>query len=276
MSDPTQTVEQLFGCVATQFGIATGEAIQSAITELLGMPNVDIQALSAAVEQIQSLLDADQGTEGFQLGQNIVTSLTDLTSRVSALENDTVVAQLQSMVNALGTDIANETNRAQAAEAGLQSQIDTLSSALASLQSEVSTLPASECDCAALQAQITANATALTNLQASDAAFAVQIAAIQASIDTLSGQVAAASAAAAAATSAAAIAATAATAAQTSVDTLTGVVSALDARESAAGVAADARLTSLESFKAEVLAVDCSSLRTLFTNGVELGRIGGY
>lgn len=272
----SQTVEELFGCVATQFGIATGEAIQTAINELIAMPNVDISALTAAVAQIQGLLDADEGTEGFQLGQNIVTALTDLTSRVTALENDTVVAQLQSMVNSLGTDLANETNRAQAAEANLQGQIDALTSDLAALEATVASLPTSSCDCAALQAQITANATAVTNLQAADAATAVQITALQDSIAALTLQVTAAAAAAADATAAANGAVTLANAAQAATDALATTVAALDAREAAADAAAATRLTALEGFKAEVLAVDCSALRTLFINGVSLGRIGGY
>lgn len=270
------TVEELFGCIATQFGIATGEAIQTAINELIAMPNVDVSALTAAVAQIQALLDADEGTEGFQLGQNIVTALTNLTSRVTSLENSDVVAQLQSMVNSLGTDLANETNRAQAAEANLQDQIDALTSDLAALEAVVAALPTSSCDCAALQAQITANGTAITNLQATDAAIAIQIAAIQASIDSLSAQVTAASAAAAAATNAAAAAATVAGAAQAAVDTLSDTVADLDAREAAATATTGTRLTALEGFKAEVLAVDCSALRTLFTNGIDMGRLGGY
>lgn len=149
------TVEELFGCIASQFGIATGEAIQAAINELIALPNVDIAALTAAVGQIQALLDADEGTEGFQLGQNIVTALTSLTSRVTALENDTVVAQLQSMVNSLGVDLANETNRAVAAEAALQAQIDNLTSDLAALEAVVANLPTSSCDCAALRTLFT-------------------------------------------------------------------------------------------------------------------------
>ena len=270
------TVEELFGCIATQFGIATGEAIQAAINELIALPNVDISALTAAVGQIQALLDADEGTEGVQLGQNIVTALTNLTSRVTTLENSDVVAQLQSMVNSLGTDLANETNRAQAAEANLQGQIDALTSDLAALEATVASLPAASCDCAALQAQITANATAITNLQASDAATAVQITALQDSIAALTAQVAAASAAAAEATTAANNALGLANAAQTSVNTLATTVAALDAREAAADAAAGVRLTALEGFKADVLAVDCAALRTMFTNGIDLGRIGGY
>ena len=273
----SQTVEELFGCVATQFGITTGEAIQAAINELIAMPNVDIAALTAAVGQIQALLDADEGTEGFQLGQNIVTALTNLTSRVTTLENSDVVAQLQSMVNSLGTDLANETNRAQAAEANLQGQIDALTSDLAALEATVASLPTSSCDCAALQAQITANATAITNLQASDAATAVQITALQDSLANLGAAVAAASAAAVDATTAANNALGLANAAQTSVNALATAVTALDAREAAADAAAGVRLTALEGFKAEVLAVDCSALRTLFTSGITLGRSGdGY
>lgn len=274
MPQATQTVEELFGCVATQFGVATGEAIQTAISELLAMPTVDISALTAAVAQIQGLLDADEGTEGFQLGQNIVTSLTDLTSRVIALENDDVVVQLQTMVNALGTDLANETNRAEAAEAALQAQIDTLESTLSALQTQISTLPTDACDCAALQAQITANNTAITNLQATDAAVAVQVAGIQASIDALSAQVASASAAAAAAALTATSAATVAAAAQTTADALVSTVAALDAREAAADAAAVARLSALETFKAEVLAVDCTSLAGMFRAGIVTGRGG--
>ena len=270
------TVEELFGCIATQFGTATGEAIQTAINELIAMPSVDVSALTAAVAQIQALLDADEGTEGFQLGQNIVTALTNLTSRVTTLENSDVVAQLQSMVNSLGTDLANETNRAQAAEANLQGQIDALTSDLAALEATVASLPAASCDCAALQAQITANATAITNLQASDAAIAIQITALQDSIAALTAQVTAASAAAAEATTAANNALGLANAAQTSVNTLATTVAALDAREAAADAAAGVRLTALEGFKADVLAVDCSALRTMFINGIGLGRIGGY
>lgn len=134
---------------------ATGEAIQTAINELIAMPSVDVSALTAAVAQIQAPLDADEGTEGFQLGQNIVTALTNLTSRVTTLENSDVVAQLQSMVNSLGTDLANETNCAQAAEANLQGQIDALTSDLAALEAVVAALPTASCECAALRTLFT-------------------------------------------------------------------------------------------------------------------------
>ena len=273
----SQTVEELFGCIATQFGIATGEAIKAEIDALLALPNVDLTALQSAIAQIQSLLDAEPGTEGFQVGQNIITTLTDLTARVVALENDTVVATLQTLVNSLSVDLGAEINRAQAAEAGLQDQIDTLSASLATLQTTVANLPESQgCDCAALQAQITALGNSVTNLQSADAAFAVQITALQDGIATLTTQLAAVSATATAAANAAALAQAAAATAQAGVATNSAAIQALDAREAAADAAAVARLATLESFKASVLAVDCAALRSAFAYGIGLGKLGGY
>ena len=273
----TQTAEELFGCIATQFGIATGEAIKAEIDALLALPNVDLTALQAAIAQIQDLLDAEPGTEGFQVGQNIITTLTDLTARVTALENDTVVATLQTLVNSLSVDLASEINRAQTAEAGLQDQIDTLSASLATLQTTVANLPQNEArDCAALQAQITALGNSVTNLQSADAAFAVQITALQDGIATLTSQLASVSATATAAASAAALAQAAAATAQAGVATNAAAIQALDTREAAADAAASARLVELESFKAGVLAVDCAALRSAFTYGIGLGKVGGY
>ena len=273
----SQTVEELFGCIATQFGIATGEAIKAEIDALLAIPNVDLTALQSAITQIQSLLDAEPGTEGFQVGQNIITTLTDLTARVVALENDTVVATLQTLVNSLSVDLGAEINRAQAAEAALQDQIDTLSASLATLQTTAANLPQNEArDCAALQAQITALGNSVTNLQSADAAFAVQITALQDSVASLMSQLASVASTANSAASAAALAQAAATTAQAGVATNAAAIQALDAREAAADAAAVARLTELEGFKASVLAVDCVALRTAFVNGIGLGKIGGY
>ncbi len=273
----TQTVEELFGCIATQFGIATGEAIKAEIDALLAMPNVDITALQSAIAQIQSLLDAEPGTEGFQVGQNIITTLTDLTARVTALENDTVVATLQTLVNSLSVDLASEINRAQTAEAALQDQIDTLSASLATLQTTAANLPESQaCDCAALQAQITALGNSVTNLQSADAAFAVQITALQDSVAALTTQLASVSATATAAASAAALAQGAAATAQAGVATNAAAIQALDAREAAANASATARLTELESFKDNMLATNCVALRAAFTNGISLGKVSGY
>lgn len=273
----TQTVEELFGCIATQFGIATGEAIKAEIDALLAMPNVDLTALQSAIAQIQSLLDAEPGTEGFQVGQNIITTLTDLTARVVALENDTVVATLQTLVNSLSVDLASEINRAQAAEADLQDQIDALSASLATLQTTVANLPESQaCDCAALQAQITALGNSITNLQSADAAFAVQITALQDGIAALTTQLAAASAAATAAANAAALAQAAAATAQAGVATNAAAIQALDAREAAADAAISVRLTGLENFQSNLLVTNCAALRTAFTNGISLGKLGGY
>lgn len=274
----TQTVEELFGCIATQFGIATGEAIKAEIDALLSLPNVDLTALQSAIAQIQSLLDAEPGTEGFQVGQNIITTLTDLTARVTALENDTVVATLQTLVNSLSVDLGAEINRAQAAEAGLQDQLDALAASLAGLQTTVTNLPESQaCDCASLQAQITALGNSVTNLQSADAAFAVQITALQDGVAALTTQLASVSATATAAGTAAALAQAAAATAQAGVATNAAAIQALDAREAAADAAVAARLTELEGFKGSLLAVDCvGALRSAFTYGIGLGKISGY
>jgi chromosome segregation ATPase len=269
----TQTVEELFGCIATQFGIATGEAIKTEISALLGLPNVDVGALQAAITQIQTLLDADPDTEGFQVGQNIITSLTDLASRISALENDSVVATLQSLVTSLEGDLAAEISRAQAAEEDLQSQIDALATQLAGISVSIENpSDAGACDCVALQEQITALGNAVTNLQSADAAFAVQITALQDNYAAVSAQVAANATAVAAAAAAAVAAQGTANSAAAAAATNAAAIQALDVREAAADAAAAARITTLEAFKANVLGLDCMSLRAAFAGGIVVGK----
>jgi DNA repair exonuclease SbcCD ATPase subunit len=274
----TQTVTELFGCIATQFGIETGAAIKAEIDALLGLPNVDVQALSAAVAQIQSLLDSDPNTPGFQIGQNIIAQLVSLGDRITALENDTVVATLQTMVTSLGQDLVSEVNRAQAAEQALQDLIDSLTTQLTALQTTVSNLPSGQsgCDCAALQAQITAITTQITNLQASDTATAVQITGLQQQIGSLSADVVAATAAANAAAATAAAAVTAAATAQATANANAAAIAALDVRENNHHQDHGNQLGSLNSFKAEILAQDCTALRGMFAAGIALGKAGGY
>jgi chromosome segregation ATPase len=272
-----QTVEELFGCIATQFGIATGAAIKSEIDALLGLPNVNITALQAAVTQIQALLDADPNTEGFQVGQNIITQLVSLGDRITALENDTVVATLQTMVNSLAVDLAAEVNRAQAAEQALQDLIDGLQTQVTTLQTALDNLPAGNgCDCAALQAQITALQTTITNLQAADAQTAVQIAALQTSIGDLSAQITAAATAAAVAQATASAAASAAAAAQATADANATAIAALDAREHSNHNNHGGQIAGLQAFKTAFLNQSCTNLRGMFEAGITLGKAGGY
>jgi ribosomal protein L12E/L44/L45/RPP1/RPP2 len=277
MTQPVQTVEELFGCIATQFGIETGAAIKAEIDALLGMPNVDIQALTAAVAQIQSLLDSDPNTPGFQIGQNIITQLVSLGDRITALENDTVVASLQTMVVSLGQDLASEVARAQAAEQALQDLIDGLTSQVNTLQTAINNMPEGNgCDCVALQAQITALTTQITNLQASDAQTAVQISALQTSVADLSGQIATAAVAAAAASTAAAAAAAAAAVAQATANAAAAAIANLDTREDNHHNEHAGHINGLHQFRDSILNQSCTSLRGMFAAGVALGKAGGY
>jgi ribosomal protein L12E/L44/L45/RPP1/RPP2 len=278
MTQPVQTVEELFGCIATQFGIETGAAIKAEIDALLGMPNVDIQALQAAIAQIQSLLDSDPNTPGFQIGQNIISQLVSLGDRITALENDTVLSSLQTMVVSLGQDLASEVARAQAAEQALQDLIDGLTSQVNTLQSAIDNLPSGQggCDCAALQAQITAINSQITNLLASDAQVAIQIAGLQEQVSTLSGQVTAAATAAANAAAAAAAAATAAAAAQATANAAAAAIANLDTREDNHHQEHSGHINGLHAFRDSILNQNCTSLRGMFAAGVALGKAGGY
>jgi predicted nucleic acid-binding Zn-ribbon protein len=278
MTQPVQTVEELFGCIATQFGIATGSAIKAEIDALLGMPNVDVQALQAAITQIQSLLDSDPNTPGFQIGQNIISQLVSLGDRITALENDTVLASLQTMVVSLGQDLASEVARAQAAEQALQDLIDGLTTQVNTLQTALDNLPTGQggCDCAALQAQITSINTQITNLLASDAQVAIQISGLQEQVSTLSGQVAAAATAAANAAAAAAAAATAAPAAQATANAAAAAVANLDNRENNHHNEHAGHINGLHAFRDAILGQNCTSLRGMFEAGIALGKAGGY
>ena len=278
MTQPVQTVEELFGCIATQFGIETGAAIKAEIDALLGMPNVDIQALQAAIAQIQSLLDSDPNTPGFQIGQNIISQLVSLGDRITALENDTVLSSLQTMVVSLGQDLASEVARAQAAEQALQDLIDGLTSQVNTLQSAINNLPSGQggCDCAALQAQITAINSQITNLLASDAQVAIQIAGLQEQVSTLSGQITAAATAAANAAAVAAAATTAAAAAQATANTAAAAIANLDTRENNHYQEHGGLINGLNAFRDSILNQNCTSLRGMFAAGVALGKAGGY
>lgn len=270
------TLNQTLECLIDGIGLATGEAIRTEINTLLGMPNVDIQALNAAVAQIQSILDADPATEGYQTAQNIITQLVALGNRIDALENSTVVAQLQVLVNSINTGLAAEIADRQAADQLLQDTIAALSAQVDNLSSQVSVIngTAPECDCVAIAAQITALQNDIGNLTGVDAAQAAQISALQASLTALSGSVAAAQAAAQAAATAAANAQATATAAATAAATAQAAVASLDAREEGRHNGHGNRLNGLESFQAGVEAIDCVALTARFRANITAGLAG--
>jgi chromosome segregation ATPase len=267
------TLNQTLECLLDGIGQATGEAIRTEINTLLGMPNVDITALSAAVAQIQSILDADPNQPGYQTAQNIITQLVALGNRLDALENSTVVAQLQVLVGNINAALATETAERQAADQALQDTIAGLTAQLDNLANQVSVINQTgpECDCAAIAAQITALQNDIGNLTGTDAAQAAQIAALQNSIAEVAGSVATATAAAQAATAAAAAASAQAAAAAVAAANAATAVAALDERENNRHTGHGNRLNDLESFKAGVEAIDCVALIARFRTNVAAG-----
>jgi hypothetical protein len=274
------TLNQTLECLIEGIGQQTGEAIRTEINNLLGMPNIDLTALQQAVAAIQSLLDSDPSTEGFQTGQNIITQLVALGNRLDALENSTVVAQLQVLVNSINVALAAEVTARQEGDAALQAALDALSAQYDTLSQQVTTIvngTGDGCDCVAIAASISALESQIANLTGTDAAQAAQITALQGQVATLSGQVAAAVAAAAAAEAAAAAALTVANGAAAGVATLQTAVAALDTRENERHNGHGNRLNGLESFKAGIEAIDCTALLAKHSIGLSAGLVGsGY
>jgi chromosome segregation ATPase len=269
----TQTLE----CLIDGLGLATGEAIRTEINNLLGMPNIDLTALQQAVATIQSLLDSDPGTAGFQTGQNIITQLVALGNRLDALENSTVVAQLQVLVNSIGAQLAAEVADRQAADDALQAQIQSLTAQYDTLSQQVSTIANStggDCDCAAIAAQISGLENAVSNLTGTDAAQAAQITSLQTQLATLAGQVAGFASSVASAEAAAAAAAATAASAATAVAALQTAVNALDERENGRHNGHHGRLNDLEDFKTNVESVDCAAMVARFRTRINAGLAG--
>jgi chromosome segregation ATPase len=269
------TLNQTLECLIEGIGQQTGEAIRTEINNLLAMPNVDLSALQAAIAAIQSLLDSDPSTEGFQTGQNIITQLVALGNRLDALENSTVVAQLQVLVGNINTALAAEVadriagdDALQASITALTAQIDTLSQQVASVVNN----PGGEgCDCAAIAAQITALETTIGTLTGTDAAQAAQIATLQGQVAALSASLATATAAAAAAETAAAAALAAANGAAASVSALQTAVDAIDSRETERHNGHHGRLNGLEDFRSGIEAIDCTALLAKHALGLSAG-----
>ena len=269
------TLNQTLECLIEGIGAQTGEAIRTEINNLLGMPNVDLQALQAAIAQIQALLDADPGTAGFQTGQNIITQLVALGNRLDALENSTVVAQLQVLVGQINAGLAAEVTARQEGDAALLSQLQALSAQYDALSQQVSSVVnnpgGAGCDCAAIAAQITALETTIGNLTGTDSAQAAQIATLQGQVAALSASLATATAAAAAAETAAAAALAAANGAAASVAALQTAVDAIDTRETERHNGHHGRLNGLEGFRSGIEAIDCTALLAKHALGLSAG-----
>jgi chromosome segregation ATPase len=269
------TLNQTLECLLAGIGEQTGAAIKTEINNLIGLQNVDLQALQATVAAIQGLVDADPNTPGFQVGQNIVAQLVALGNRIDSLEASTVVAQLQVLVNSINAALAAEVVARAEADAALQAGLDALSAQYDSLSQQVTTIinnPTGEsCDCEAIAAQITALETSLGGLTGTDAAQAAQIATLQGQIASLSSGLAAAVAAANAAAAAAATALATANGAAASVAALQATVEAIDTNHHGHHGQHRGRLTQLESFKAGVEAISCAALLAKYATGLSAG-----
>lgn len=120
-------MEQLLNLTAKHWGWEVGNKVRQEIDAVIGATDVDIQQLQSAISTIQGLLDADEGTPEFDVGQNIVTQLTDHLTRITNLEGDMAILKGDSStVGSVAYAVKQEKDRAEAVEAGLQSSIDTL------------------------------------------------------------------------------------------------------------------------------------------------------
>ncbi|WP_456390325.1 hypothetical protein [Hydrogenimonas sp.] len=117
-------VQTLIEQIAKHWGWEVGDKVRQEIEAVISAQNVDIDQLQAAIQTIQSLLDADPNTEEFDVGQNIVTQLSDHLARISSLETD--VAKLkgdETVAGSVAYAVKQERDRATAAESELQNMI---------------------------------------------------------------------------------------------------------------------------------------------------------
>lgn len=107
-------------------GAQTGQAIKKAIDDLVAAENVDIADLQAKIKTIQKILDADPSTPEFDQAQNIITSLNNILSRLSAAENTiTKLEGDKTVAGSVDFKVAAEKARALAAEQTNATNIET-------------------------------------------------------------------------------------------------------------------------------------------------------
>jgi predicted nucleic acid-binding Zn-ribbon protein len=166
MSAKTE-IQNLLVCLVQNIAADVGGEIKDLrdqLAVLAGMPAVDLTEINAKLATLQSLLDADPNTEGFQTAQNLINTLTGLTTRVASLEDASTAA-------------AGSISTLEGQVAALEGQISQIQSSIAN-----GTGGDPACDCAALEASLAAAQTALSNLTATDVAQASQIADLQARV----------------------------------------------------------------------------------------------
>jgi len=130
----TQALLELIG---KHWGFEVGNKIKTEIASVVGASNIDMTKLQSAIATIQGLLDANPNTAQFDVGQNIVTQLTDHLARITNLESG--LATLNGNASTVGSvayAVKAESDRAVAVEATLQAGIDANTASIATLNGD--------------------------------------------------------------------------------------------------------------------------------------------
>lgn len=125
-------IQALLEQIGKYWGWNVGNKVKAEIEAVIGAQDVDIQQLQSAIATIQGLLDADPDTPEFDVGQNIVTQLSDHLTRITSLEGDMATLKGdESTVGSVAYAVKQERDRAQTAEGNLQTAIDNEATARA-------------------------------------------------------------------------------------------------------------------------------------------------
>ena len=134
----TQALLELIG---KHWGFEVGNKIKTEIATVVGATNIDMAQLQSAIATIQGILDANPNTAQFDVGQNIVTQLTNHLTRITNLEGG--LATLNGNASTVGSvayAVKQESDRALASEATLQAGIDANTASIATLNGDVTVI----------------------------------------------------------------------------------------------------------------------------------------
>jgi len=132
--------QDILALIAKHWGWEVGDKVRQEIQNVINAHDIDINQLQNAIKTIQGLLDADPNTPEFDVGQNIITQLTDHLTRITNLESDVATLKAgEETVGSVAYAVKQERDRATAAEANLQSQIDSNKQAIQTLNGDENT-----------------------------------------------------------------------------------------------------------------------------------------
>lgn len=267
-----QELNNLFVCLSGAFGDEIGSAVTEKINAVLQIEGVDVAALQAQINTLNDLLSNNTSGDA-STAAAITAAIAGLTTRVTALEGSTAVADLTAVVTALQTALTNEAAERQAADAAHSADIATVQQAVDSLSQSLVTIQATlgqqgaGCDCVAINDSLASIGTQLSNLTSTDTAQASQIADLQTAVAALTSQAAGIAAAQAAADAAAAQAAAAVAAATAAGQTAAAAGQAAATAQASADAAAAAGVVNaadIEAVKAAIRGVNCVSITANF------------